>query len=133
MLFRSKYRTAIGKCFQSDDHSDRMAYGKAVKRHVDFLETIKIVNTLNERIKVISTDEILELVGNIADTIDRMVEYMLLGDDRYKVHAKIIRDMAESVNEIAKHVEFFSVYAYSLMSLTKALEDNAKRFETMTA
>lgn len=123
------HRDAIKKCFNSDDSRDRIAYSKAVKRHADFLEAVKVTNEINEQLKGISTDEILELVGEIAGIIDRMIEYVTLGDSRYKVQASVIRDMAETVSEIAKHVEYFSVFTYSVLLMTKALEDNQKRLK----
>lgn len=121
-------REAIAKCLKGNNASDRMAYGKAFRRHGDMLETVKFVNELNTKLATVSRNEINELVSEIAKAVDALIEKLEQNREEYAVNGRTIRDIAALLLKVAEHVEFYATFTFLVQSLTKTMEDNAERF-----
>lgn len=126
-----KARKLIGGCFKINDMSDRKRFADIAKSQSAYLDAAKITSTLSDQVKSVDTTEVLEMVGVIADIVDKISDYINLGDTRYKVSPKLVKDMADTIHRIAVSVEFLSVYIYQLSVLTKTFVDNDVRMRNI--
>jgi hypothetical protein len=111
-------------------HQTQVSYKAVVKRNADWPV---IENKLEELNNVLMLTEQKRLVGEVRDlteSLDKLITRIQEQPDDYNVSPGILSLFAKTCYGVAKALEFYSVYAYQLKSLTVAVQDTQKILET---
>ena len=115
-------RKAIKECFNNSAITE-IAYGKVVKRNTDFVEAAKRVNGLTERVSKIDRVHIMSAIESIVTGINRLIENVRSNPEQYQVSGATLDVLAKLTYRAAEEIEYYSVIAYQLQSLTVAIND----------
>lgn len=122
-------KQAIGNCFDRNGTVARVPLGQALSRLSDWPEVVHEINELNTRFNRTSRQDVLRLVGEVTELLDRLVDRVTTEPETYKLSGANLDLMSKLCYNVAREIEFYSLFAYNLHVLTIAIVDTGKLME----
>lgn len=124
-----KPKQAISNCFDRNGTVARVPLGQALARLTDWPEVVKEINELNTRFNRTSRQEVLRLVNEVTELLDRLVDRSTQEPDTYALSGANLGLLSKLCYNVAREIEFYSLFAYQLQLATIAITDTGKLIE----
>lgn len=114
-------RQAMAKDF-SKDGAERRPYGELIARQSDWPKVTSEFNDLVERLARVPRKEILSLVEQITEHLEKLLERMETDPDTYQATGLKISELAKVSFTMAEEVEFYATQAFMIEQLQVSIE-----------
>lgn len=122
-------RKELSNCFDANAVHSQVPFEKAFRRTTEYRTVAEKANALNERLNSVSKKEIMRLVSEISQNLDKLLEMIKNDPDTYRANANTVRIIATICEAMARECEFFSVYYYQMLSALNALKDSEAKLK----
>ena len=112
----------FAKSFDKSAKAER-PYGDLYKRNVDYVQTVRDVNALAERVARIDRAALIKQMETAVQYLERIIENTKSDPEQFKISGATLDVLSKLTYHVAKEIEFYSIIAFSLQSLTTAVED----------
>lgn len=116
----------IAKCFHAGSTKVDATFGEMYRRNADYAESVKRVNSLNERALGISNTAILNKVAEISQNLDLLLSRIKSEPDVYRLSGNSAKVISTVCYNMAKECEFYAAYRHMLTNLIIAMQDSEK-------
>lgn len=122
-------KNTISSCYAKAGSAAEVHYGTVFKRNTDFPIAVQRVNDLNERMAKINRKEVVDMVNNITDTLDKLLIRMEQNPDVYQLSGANMSAISKLAFNVAEEIEFFSAHCVMLEVTSNAMKDTVAKIE----
>jgi hypothetical protein len=117
-----KLKAAFAKDF-SRDSAERRPYGEVIERSSDWAEVYSLHNELVLQMKAIPRDAVQKKLDAIIPLLTLLAQRLEEEPDMYKPSGVTAKTMGEFLFNLAKMVEFYSIFSFNLEAIGASIDD----------
>lgn len=117
----------LSACFDPKDPSTSTELGDLMRRNADWEVIVKRSNALAEKAMSLPRKEIVTITERITTNLNTLIERIRAEDSGYTLSGSTVAALASLCYNLAREIEFYSVFMYQVQLHSQALEDTAKQ------
>lgn len=119
------YAKRLGACFDTKDVSSTAEFGKLVERLTDWAPIVKRTNALTEKAMSVPRKDIVTITERITENMNTLVTRIKSSDSGYELSGATMASLATLCYNLAREIEFYSVFMYKVQLHCQAIEDSS--------
>lgn len=117
------YQKGMAKITSKKDASDSAKLGEVIPNVAAWPQVCKRMEEIQSRYASISRTDLIDAVTDLTGALETLMHRAEIEPDVYKLSSRTMKEIADVSYQLAREVEFFSVYSFQLEQMSNALND----------
>lgn len=126
-----KVNKEIADCFSKHDSLSKVAYGTAFKRNSDFIESIKEINHIQEKLLKTPRQDVMNAVNQITELLDKLLIRMQQQPEVYKPSGVTMQDISKVALALGHEIEFYAAHTFMVRACSESLRETKEKIEQL--
>lgn len=119
-------------CYSDTSVETKRPFGDVFKRNGDWVQANEALQRVTERLANVSPKEVLDVVQDLSDVLDRLALRLSQSPDLYQVSGITSKLLADTCMQLALEVEFYAAHVFIVRTASAAMTDtNTKLTEIL--